>query len=73
VDFHEIWQEDYTIEDDLGAICFFIPIASTIPQWLTFELLRCLHLLNRVVDLDEILYSGDDSEGDLDHSKMADV
>jgi hypothetical protein len=29
--------------------------------------------LSQLVDLDEILCEGDDIEGDVDHSKMADV
>jgi hypothetical protein len=40
----------------------FNPIASTIPKWRTFKLLRWLQLLNRLVDLDEILYGGDGVE-----------
>jgi hypothetical protein len=29
------------------------------------------HLLNRLVDLDEILYCGNGIKGDFDHSKLA--
>jgi hypothetical protein len=36
--------------------------ATTIPKWRTFKLLRWVHLLNRLVDLDEILYGGDGIE-----------
>jgi hypothetical protein len=28
-----------------------------------------VQLFNRLVDLDEILYGGDDTQGDVDHSK----
>jgi hypothetical protein len=42
------------------------PIASTIPKWRTFKLLRCVQLLNRFVYLDEILYEGDGIDADLD-------
>jgi len=41
------------------------------PKWRTFKLLRWVHLLNRLVDLDEILYCDNGIKGDLDHSKMA--
>jgi hypothetical protein len=41
----------------------FNPIASTIPKWLTFKLLRWVLLLNRLVDLDEIVYEDDNIEG----------
>jgi hypothetical protein len=34
------------------------------------ELLRWMHLLNRLVDFDEILYCGNGIKGDLDDSKM---
>jgi hypothetical protein len=30
-----------------------------------------LQPFNRLVDLDKILYRGDDTEGDVNHSKMA--
>jgi hypothetical protein len=36
----------------------FNPVASTIPKWQTFKLLRRVHLLKRLVDLHEILYCG---------------
>jgi hypothetical protein len=42
------------------------------PKWRTFERLRWVQLSNRLVDLDKILYSDDDTEGELDYSKMAD-
>jgi hypothetical protein len=37
-------------------------VASTIPKWLTFNLLRWAQLLKRVVDLDEIMYGSDSTE-----------
>jgi hypothetical protein len=43
----------------------FNSVASTIPKWRTFQLLRWVLLFNRLLDLDDILY-GDDIEGDLD-------
>jgi hypothetical protein len=53
------------IEGDLDSI-LLSPVASTIPKWRTFILLRWVLLLNCLVDLDEILYGDDDIEGDLD-------
>jgi hypothetical protein len=49
----------------------FNPVASTVSKWQLFKLLRRVHFLNRLVDLDTILYCGVDMKGDLDHSKMA--
>jgi hypothetical protein len=69
VDFHEILYGEYDIEDDLESM-LFSPVASTILKWRTFKILRRVHVLNRLVDLDEILYCGNSIEGDLDHSKM---
>jgi hypothetical protein len=46
-------EEDYIL---------FNPVASTIPKWQTFKLLTWVQLLNRLVDLDEILYGGDGIE-----------
>jgi hypothetical protein len=40
----------------------FNPVASTIPKCRKFKLLRWVQLLNRLVDLDEILYGGDGIE-----------
>jgi hypothetical protein len=37
----------------------FNPVASTIPKWWTFKLLRWVLLLNRLVDLDEIVCKDD--------------
>jgi hypothetical protein len=47
------------IEGDLDAISSN-PVASTIPTWRTFKLLKWVQILKRVVDLDEIMYVGDD-------------
>jgi hypothetical protein len=44
---------------------FFNSVSLTIPKWWTFKLLRWVQVLNRLVDLDEILYGGDGIEGDL--------
>jgi hypothetical protein len=59
------------------------PVASTIPKWTMFEILRWAQLLNWLVDLNENLYGGDGIEDDLNsvlltpvasnQSKMADV
>jgi hypothetical protein len=40
----------------------FNRVASTIPKWQTFRHLRWVLLLNRLVDLDEILYEDEDIE-----------
>jgi hypothetical protein len=40
----------------------FNPVASAIPKWRTFKLLRWVQLLNRLVDLDKILYGDDGIE-----------
>jgi hypothetical protein len=40
----------------------FNPEASTIPKRRTFKLLRWVQSMNRLVDLDEILYGGDGIE-----------
>jgi hypothetical protein len=60
---------DDGIEDDLESM-LFNPVASTISKWQTFRLRR-VHLLKRLMDLDEILYCGSGIKGDLDHSKMS--
>jgi hypothetical protein len=43
-----------------------LKVTSIIPKWQTFKLLRWVKLLNRFVDLYEILYACDDVEDDLD-------
>jgi hypothetical protein len=53
------------IEGDLDFI-LINPIDSTIPKWQTFKLLRCVQLLNQLVNLNEILYGCDEVEDDLD-------
>jgi hypothetical protein len=40
----------------------FNPVASTIPIWWTFKLLRWVQLLNRSLDLDKILFADDGIE-----------
>jgi hypothetical protein len=42
------------------------PVASTIPKWQMFRLLKWVLLLNRLVDMDDSLYGDDDIEDDLD-------
>jgi hypothetical protein len=48
----------------------FNPVASTISKWRTFKFLCWAQLLNRLVDLDKILYGGDDLEGDLESTLL---
>jgi hypothetical protein len=67
VDVDEILYGGDVTEDNLYSI-LHNPIASTIPKWQKFKLLRWVQIFNRLVDLDKILY-----EGDVDHSKMANV
>jgi hypothetical protein len=69
MDLNEIMYGDDDIDDDLDSM-LFNRVASTISKWRTFKLRR-VHLLNRVVDLDETLYCGNGIKGHLDHSKMA--
>jgi hypothetical protein len=40
----------------------FKPVASSIPKCPTYKLLRLVQTLNRLLDLDEILYGGDGIE-----------
>jgi hypothetical protein len=61
VDLVEILYGGDDTEDDLDSI-LFNAIASTIPKWRTFKLLRWVQLLSRLVDLDEMLYGGDGIE-----------
>jgi hypothetical protein len=58
VDLDEILYGSDDIEGDLDSI-LFNAVASTIPKWRTFKLLRWVQLLDRLVDLDEIFYGGD--------------
>jgi hypothetical protein len=55
VHFREIWYAGAAIQGDLN-VTFFNLVASAIPKWWTFKLLRWVLLLHRLVDLDEILY-----------------
>jgi hypothetical protein len=61
VDLDGILYGDDDIEDDLDFM-MFNPVASTIPKWRTFKLLRRVHLFNRLMDLYEILYCGNGIE-----------
>jgi hypothetical protein len=55
VDLDEILYGYDDIEGDFDCI-LLNAVASTIPKWRTFELLRWEQLLIRLVDLGEILY-----------------
>jgi hypothetical protein len=46
--------ESDDVEDDIYSILLNL-VPSAIPRWWTFNLLRWAQLLNRLVDLDEIL------------------
>jgi hypothetical protein len=72
VNLDEILYEDDGIEDDVNSM-LFNPVASTISKWRTFKLLRRVHLLKRLVHLDELLYCGNGIKGGLDHSKCLSV
>jgi hypothetical protein len=48
----------------------FNPVASTISELQMFKLLGRMHVLNRLVDDDEILNCCNGINGDLCHSKM---
>jgi hypothetical protein len=61
VDLDEILYGGDGIEEDLDSI-LFNAVASTIPIWRTFKLLKWVQLFNQLVDLDEILYGGDGIE-----------
>jgi hypothetical protein len=55
VDLDEILYAGDDIEDDLDSI-LFNAVASTIPKWWTFKLMRWVQLLNQSSDLVEIFY-----------------
>jgi hypothetical protein len=61
VDFDEILCGGDDVEDDIDSVLLNL-VASTIQKWRTFNLLRWVQLLNRLVDMDEILYEGDGIE-----------
>jgi energy-converting hydrogenase Eha subunit F len=65
VNLDEILYGGDGIEDDLDSI-LLNPVASTIPKWRTFKLLRWAIILNRLVYLDEILYGDYGIESDLE-------
>jgi hypothetical protein len=47
--------EVYNIDSESDCMLFSL-VSSTIAKCRTFKLLRCIHILNRLVDLDEIVY-----------------
>jgi hypothetical protein len=49
------------VADDIDTILLNL-LASTIPKWRTFNLLKWEQLLNLLMDLDYILYGGDGIE-----------
>jgi hypothetical protein len=55
VDFDEILYGSDDVEDDMEYLLLNV-VASTIPKWRTFDLLRWAQILNLLVDLDEIFY-----------------
>jgi hypothetical protein len=57
VDLDEIIYGGDDIEGDLDSILLNL-VALTIPKWRTFNFLRWMQLLNRLVDLDETLNGG---------------
>jgi hypothetical protein len=61
VDLDETLYRGDDVEDDIDSILLNL-VASTIPKWRTFKLQTWAQLLNRLVDLDEILYGGDGIE-----------
>jgi hypothetical protein len=63
VDLDEILYGGDDVENDIDAILLNL-LASTIPKWRMFKLLRCVHLWKRLVNLDEILYCGNGTKGD---------
>jgi hypothetical protein len=58
VDLDEILLGGDDIKGDLDSVLFNV-VASTIPKWPAFNLLRWVQLLNRLVNLDEMLCGGD--------------
>jgi hypothetical protein len=48
-----------------------LKVTSITPKWRTFKLLRRVKLLNRLVNLDEIVCCGSGIKDDLSHSKTA--
>jgi hypothetical protein len=61
VDLNKHLYGDDDVEDDIDSILLNL-LASTIPKWLTFKLLRWVQRLNGLTDLDGILYGGDGIE-----------
>jgi hypothetical protein len=50
-----------------------LKVISIIPKWRTYKLLRWVQLLNRVVDLAEILCECDGLEGDLNFNNVSTI
>jgi len=56
VEFYETQQGDHVNEDDLDAT-IFNPVASTIPKWRTFKLLRWIQNSHQSTQDRGILYA----------------
>jgi hypothetical protein len=61
VDFDDILCGGDDVEDDIDSVLLNL-VASTIQKWRTFNILRWVQLLNRLVDMDDILYESDGIE-----------
>jgi hypothetical protein len=61
VDLDEILYGGNDFEDNIDSILLNL-VASTTPKLQKFNLLRLAQLLNRLMNLDEILYGGDGIE-----------
>jgi hypothetical protein len=61
VDLYEMLYGCDDIEGDLDSI-LLNAVASTIPKWWAFKLMRWMQLMNRLVDFDENFYGGDGLE-----------
>jgi hypothetical protein len=66
VDLDEILYGGHDVEGYIDSILLNL-VASTIPKWKTFNLLRWAQILNRLVGLHENLYGGDGIEYYLDY------
>jgi hypothetical protein len=63
VDLDEILHKN---DEDYPDSIYFNSLDLTVQKLQMFELLRWMHLLNRLVDYDEILYGGDAIKDYLD-------
>jgi hypothetical protein len=61
VDLDEILYGGDDVEDNIDSTLLNL-VASTTPKLRKFNLLRLVQLLNRLMNLDEILYEGDGIE-----------